>query len=104
MSGLPDFNWPAFRAASAQLRALGYSVRCPTESGASFELSWTDCMRLSLHMLLVSEAVALLPGWKGSSGAVVEVELARTLKMAVHPLEYWLDHAALVSATPAAGG
>jgi hypothetical protein len=104
MSGFLDYNWPAFRAASSQLRTLGFSVRCPTESGASFEMSWTDCMRLSLHMLLVSEAVALLQGWEGSSGAAIEVGLARNLKMAVHPLEYWLGHAASVLSVPSVGG
>jgi hypothetical protein len=104
MSGLPDFNWPAFRAASSQLREVGYQVRCPTESGASFEMSWEDCLRLSLHMVLVSEAMAVLSGWESSAGASIEVGLARNLKMDVHPVEYWLEHAASVSSVPSIGG
>jgi hypothetical protein len=91
MSGYEDYNWPSFRAATSQLRKLGYVVRCPTESGASFELSWAECLRLSLRLMLDCDALALLPGWEESRGAAEEIRLARTLKMTVRPLTYWVS-------------
>ncbi len=32
MTGLPDFNYPAFEEARAQLESEGYAVLCPTDN------------------------------------------------------------------------
>ncbi|MCY1527250.1 hypothetical protein D9M68_623110 [compost metagenome] len=34
MTGLPEFNYPAFHAEAARLRALGYQVENPAENQA----------------------------------------------------------------------
>ena len=35
MTGLPEFNYPAFHAEAARLRQLGYHVENPAENSAS---------------------------------------------------------------------
>jgi hypothetical protein len=91
MSGYDDYNWPSFKEATRQLREAGYEVRCPTESGAGFDMPWTECLKLSLKAMMDCNAVALLPGWEDSRGAAIEVDLARKLDMAVCSLEHWLS-------------
>ena len=90
MRGYPQFNFPAFDEAAAQLRAQGYEVFSPAEHDreTGFDpdrlaevtpaelremLAW-DCARI-----LESDLVALLPGWSSSLGAMLEVHLARTV-------------------------
>lgn len=83
MSGLPDFNYPAFRAEAARLRALGYQVDNPAENPVPPCGSWTGYMRMALRQLVDCECVVLLPGWMESRGAVIERNLARALDMPV---------------------
>jgi hypothetical protein len=91
MSGYDDYNWPSFKEATRQLRKAGYEVRCPTESGAGFDMPWVECLKLSLKAMMDCSAVALLPGWEHSRGATIEVDLAHKLEMSVHSLEQWLS-------------
>lgn len=84
MTGLPDFNFPAFRAAAADLSARGYDVRTPTDAdGGSQDKSWQFYMRLALRMLLDCDQVVLLPGWERSRGACIERSVAEALGMPV---------------------
>ena len=84
MSGLPDFNYPAFNAAAAQLRAEGVQVINPAESdGGSTGKPWEFYMRLALRGLLECDAIVLLPGWEESRGARIERRLAQDLGMTV---------------------
>lgn len=90
MSGLPDFNYPAFHAAAAKLRADGHTVLNPAEnpepSPRGDTVTWADWMRLALAQLIQADTVVLLPGWWVSRGAVVEYKLARDLGLAI--IEY----------------
>lgn len=70
MTGLPDFNYPAFHAEAARLRALGYHVENPAENPK--QPSWGKYMRQSLRQMLTCDTIALLPGWTGSRGATLE--------------------------------
>jgi len=84
MSGLPDFNYPAFNAKAAELRDQGYEVRNPAESdGGSSGKPWEFYMRHALLMLLECDEIHFLPGWSESRGASVENFVARVLKMRV---------------------
>ena len=94
MTGLTDYNLPAFAAATAQLEALGYEVVNPGRRGVIPGLAWRDYMRLGLADLLTCDAVALLSEWETSRGAQLEAHLAQELDLAVRPLAEWTEAAA----------
>jgi len=83
MTGLKDFNYPAFNAEAARLRALGHEVLNPAENPAPPCGSWAGYMRLALRQLIECECVVLLPGWIESKGAMIERNLAQALGMAI---------------------
>lgn len=83
MTGLPDFNYPAFNAEAARLRAIGYHVENPAENPQ--QDTWQDYMRVAIAQLVKCDAVALLPGWEGSRGALIENGLAVSLGIKARP-------------------
>lgn len=84
MSGLPDYNYPAFNAVAEKLRALGcYEVENPAENPAPASDSWLDYMRLAIPQLMKCDEVVLLPGWAKSRGARIEHQLAVSLGLQV---------------------
>jgi hypothetical protein len=92
MTGLPDFNYPAFNAAAAQLRAAGYTVVNPAENGLPATAPWADHMRADIiAMLHQCNAVALLPGYETSKGAQLELHIAKSLRWPVMVVQLWLD-------------
>lgn len=87
MTGLPDFNRPAFHAAAAALRAQGYVVINPAEVDLGPDATWSDYMRI--HLAEIARRVTqvfVLPGWEGSRGAQLEVHVARSLGLPVVPV------------------
>lgn len=76
MTGLPEFNYPAFHAEAARLRQLGYHVENPAENATPACGSWAGYMRQALAQLVTCETIALLPGWLASRGANIERALA----------------------------
>ena len=84
MTGLPEFNYPAFNAEAARIRALGYHVENPAENKAPENGAWEDYMKLSLRQMLTCDTVVMLPGWGKSKGALIEYSLAKSLG-----LELW---------------
>lgn len=96
MSGIPQFNIPAFDAAAARLRAVGYDAVSPAElddpktrkaalDSPDGEIkdtlngeTWGDFLARDVKLVADSiDAVALLPGWEDSRGAQLEVFVAR---------------------------
>lgn len=90
MTGLPDYNYPAFNEAAAQLRAMGYAVVNPAENGLPAGAPWSQHMRADIKGLCDCEALAVLPGSQGSKGAQVEIELATRLELTVARVSTWL--------------
>ena len=83
MSGLPEFNYPAFNEAAALLRAKGHTVLNPAENPVPACGTWQGYMRLALAQLVQCECIVLLPGWSESKGALIERWLAQVLGMEV---------------------
>lgn len=81
MTGLPDFNYPAFNAEAARLRKLGYHVENPADNPA--QETWQAYMRQAITQLVTCDLVALLPGWENSRGAKIENGLAVSLGIPV---------------------
>lgn len=78
MTGIPEYNYPAFRQASKTLRDFGQIVFDPSEAfEGRTDLPKEVYMRKDIEMLLQADVVALLEGWEGSKGAQLEVEVAR---------------------------
>jgi hypothetical protein len=94
MRSIPLFNFPAFYAAAEKLRAEGHEVFSPAErdndihgtdisegnttgdealAAAQHGFSLRDALCDDLtYICMDAEAVALLPGWENSKGAVAE--------------------------------
>jgi hypothetical protein len=83
MTGLPDFNYPAFHAEAARLRAIGYHVENPAENPK--QDTWQAYMRQAVRQMMGCDAVALLPCWEGSRGALIENGLAVSLGIKARP-------------------
>lgn len=86
MTGIENFNFPAFEKATADLRSRGWKVYSP------HELGWGDgnpetgqvspeeyrlFMGEDLKQVCGSDAVICLPDWEDSKGANLEVQTAR---------------------------
>lgn len=83
MTGLPDFNYPAFNAAAAKLRDMGHTVLNPAENPVPVCGTWQGYMRMALAQLVQCQCIVLLPGWAESRGALIERKLAQVLQMEV---------------------
>lgn len=88
MTGYPEFNYPAFRAAGDLLHAAGFQVLLPLHEDTS--KPWAFYMKHALRMVLEADGLALLDGWEASKGAPLEVHVAKALKLDVRELAGWL--------------
>ncbi len=98
MSGIPQFNFPAFKTAAYTLRRQGHEVFSPAENdqleyGLDFgknnatgdvAVEKTFSLRQALaddtqYICMVADAIYMLPGWENSRGAQAEWALARAL-------------------------
>lgn len=93
MSGLPEFNYPAFHQAARVLRTAGFEVLNPADNVAPESGAWADYMRLALGQLVRADAVAFLTGAGNSRGALLEMRVAADLEMRVRPVRAWLTEA-----------
>ncbi len=83
MTGLPEFNYPAFNRVADLLRAKGHHVENPADNPVPPCGSWEGYMRMAIAQLVTCDTVALLPGWLNSKGARVEHQLALDLDLRV---------------------
>jgi len=100
MTGIAEFNFPAFDAAAAKLRDLGYVVFNPADNDRykhGFDptgmtghedltgiLDRREVLADDLAWICAeADVVALLPEWKWSTGARAEVAVARALNIPV---------------------
>lgn len=93
MTGIPQFNYPAFDAAAAQLRSDGYDIVSPAEMddektraaamaspdgkpglGSTNGETWGDFLARDVKLIADTvDGIICLPGWEGSKGARLEV-------------------------------
>lgn len=103
MRGYPEFNYPAFRAAAALLRADGHSVFSPAEKdierlgtdisiGTTGDLAEIEAKGFDLrdaifddlaYIIRKADAIALLPGWEASKGVAAELATAKFLDLEI---------------------
>lgn len=100
MTGLPDFNYPAFFEAEEAIRALGHTPLNPGRNdGKTLEEaiefsgsaehpahSWEYYLRRDIPKVVSADALVMLPGWQKSRGANLEVHIATSLSMPLYIL------------------
>lgn len=91
MTGLPEFNYPAFRNAAAMLKAFRYEVEDPSTNVNPTPDDYHGWLRAGLAQLITCDGVALLDGWEASGGARLEVNVAATLGLQVKPFRMWFE-------------
>ena len=93
MTGLPEFNYPAFEDARARLEAAGYEVLCPTdneEGDTPGAHPWQWYMRRAIAQVIEADAIAVLPDAACAKGALLEIQIARALDMPVASENQWV--------------
>lgn len=104
MRGYELFNFPAFAEATEKLRAAGYEVVSPAEEDVKRgfdpavsmdfnEAMYHEAMRRDIELVLSVDGVALLHGWRKSTGANVEHDVARAIGLDAMLVEAWLVRA-----------
>lgn len=95
MRKIPNFNFPAFEAATKHLRLLGHEVFSPAERDLQDGFDPTKdephgidyYMAIDLPEVCKCEAVVLLPGWERSEGCSIEISVARAVRKKVIRIE-----------------
>lgn len=93
MTGHPLWNFPAFDQAAQELRAYGYTPVNPADldRAVGFDPArdtpspafLREALARDMVAICSCRAVAVLPGWKKSLGALVEVSLAVRLGLTI---------------------
>lgn len=91
MSGCVNYNYDNFNEAARRFRADGWDIENPAENTPPQCMTWQGYMRIALQQMLTCESVILLPGWERSTGANVELYVARALGMKVYCGDPQLD-------------
>lgn len=79
MSGIEDFNFPAFHHWAQRLRAEGFEIINPAELNPDHSMPWAECMKRDIAALVTCDGIALMPGWERSRGAKLEHDIAHQL-------------------------
>jgi hypothetical protein len=106
MSGIPQFNIPAFDEAVKRLREAGYDAVSPAElddkdtraaalaskdghiKGSLNGETWGDFLARDVKLVADEiDAIALLPGWEGSRGAQLELHVASLCNLPIYRYE-----------------
>jgi hypothetical protein len=97
MTGLPEYNFPAFDKAAAHLRSLGHTVFSPADNdrdngfdttgmegheAAEHGFSLRNALKQDLSWICDhAEAIVILDGWERSRGVRAELALAEALSI-----------------------
>lgn len=85
MTGMPNFNFPAFNEAAAAWRANGWEVLNPAEEfDGRTDMEREQYLRCDIENLLKVDGIALLPGWADSKGARLELAIAQELGLSIY--------------------
>jgi hypothetical protein len=97
MTGIPEWNYPAFHAAAEALMAIGDEPLNPAVQDLDFARAHADEPELIRQtylrhdLLLLSQAtrISVLPGWENSQGATWEVSVGRMLGLPIVRFGTW---------------
>jgi len=83
MTGIENYNFPAFNAAANRLRGAGFTALNPADHGVVDGAEWGDYLRYDIGILATCERIHLLDDWEKSKGAALEVSIATALGMEI---------------------
>ncbi len=93
ITGTTDYM-ERFAAVEKELTEKGYAVVNPAKINANLpvpETTWEDYMTVSLALLETCDEIYMMPGWKGSTGAEIELKYALEHDVKVTSGEVKLD-------------
>lgn len=80
MTGFEEHNYPLFNALATYLRDEGFVVRNPAENfGGDQTRKLYEYIELDLEMVMDTEGIVLMPGWRDSEGSRMEATVAKAL-------------------------
>jgi len=77
----PEVTAAKFATAEAEVKAAGFEAINPLKVVGTWDISWTDAMRLCIAALTKADAVYLLPDHLESDGVEKEKQVADWLGM-----------------------
>lgn len=98
MTGLPDYNYPAFKEAETYLTGLGYAVENPAsakdeEAGYPYQgAPYKWYIKSAIKQVIECDMLVYLPGSADSKGATLEMSIAKTLDMPIISYEDFKKH------------
>ncbi len=99
MTGIPQYNYPAFEIATQELRSLALKVVSPHEvpwpeghEGMPVNELWTYMMRETKKLTEQAGGLILLRGWPASKGALIELKKFTDAKEPI----YYYDNKCLI--------
>lgn len=105
MTGMPDFNYPAFYEAEERLFQAGYEPVNPARHfGGRTDLPREVYMRADIKALMSCEGVWMLTGWRTSKGADLEYKIARELGLVVEDYPFMLEFDKKLNRRPSRDG
>jgi hypothetical protein len=82
VTGLPQQEVvDKFAKAQKDIEAMGFEVINPIEVVKDFDMPWNKAMRMCIAGLTECDAIALLPDWSNSKGAIFEYEISKQLEI-----------------------
>ena len=78
MTGVPEWNYPAFNAMAEKLRAEGHVPVNPADYDDTTQ-PYRVYMLRAMKALMACEAIMMLKGWEKSNGARMEWQIAVNL-------------------------
>jgi len=79
VSGMENEAKLAFKLAEKELNLQGHDVINPMELPHDHDKTWQSYMRECISAMMKADALYLLPNWRESKGARIEVQLAHNL-------------------------
>lgn len=85
MTGIYEYNRPAFEAATELLNSRGWQAINPSAYDSEVKGTlWRDFLKKDLKLLAECDAICCLPGWENSDGARLEVSIMFELGLPIY--------------------
>lgn len=91
MTGIEEFNHPAFHQAKKELELNGHEVLSPAELPVRDDWEWIDYMMVDIGWVFEADGVAHLNDWEQSKGARIEMKIAECRQLPIKHWTQWLE-------------